>query len=103
VPEHPDDFDVALRTWSAQEEIVREAYAIAAILDLDPALAEEVSTACRGGNATHRSGCCPALRGGQRRARRGAVDSPTGREGCARLAHPSREGSDAPSRLLSSF
>jgi hypothetical protein len=53
VPEHPDDFEVALRTWSAQEEIIGEAYAIVELLDLDPALAEEISGVCRGGKATH--------------------------------------------------
>jgi hypothetical protein len=36
--EHPDDFGVALRTWSAHDKIIREACAITEILDLDPAL-----------------------------------------------------------------
>jgi hypothetical protein len=47
------DFGVALRTWSLQEKIVEESYAITELLGLDPALAEEVSGACRGGNSTY--------------------------------------------------
>jgi hypothetical protein len=36
-----------------QEKIVEESYAITELLGLDPALAEEVSGACRGGNTEH--------------------------------------------------
>jgi hypothetical protein len=53
VPEHPDEIEVALRTWSAQEKIIGETNTIVELMNLDPALAEEVSVACRGGNATH--------------------------------------------------
>jgi len=57
VPEDLDEFDAALRTWSVQEKIIGETYAIVELMNLNPALAEEVSVACRGGvttgNATH--------------------------------------------------
>jgi hypothetical protein len=47
----PDGFEVALRTWSAQEEIVKEARAITALLGLDPALVLQMQAAARGDDA----------------------------------------------------
>jgi hypothetical protein len=67
VPEHPDDFEVALRTWSAQEEIIEEACAITEILGLDPALVDQMHTACRGDGAgvAMREAACDLLVHGQ--------------------------------------
>jgi hypothetical protein len=46
VPEHPDEFEAALRTWSAQEQIVENARAMSTLLYLDPGLVEDLEAAC---------------------------------------------------------
>ena len=47
----PDEFEVALRTWTAHDRNIAEAYAITDLLDLDPALVERMQTAARGDDA----------------------------------------------------
>jgi hypothetical protein len=51
VPEHPDEFDLALRRWSAQEKIMSHA-GIASLLDLDPPLVDQMQIAAGADNAT---------------------------------------------------
>jgi hypothetical protein len=52
LPASLDEFEIAARTWQAHDRIITESYAITEILDLDPALVEEMQVACRGDDAT---------------------------------------------------
>jgi hypothetical protein len=47
----PDEFEIALRTWSAHDKIITESYAIAEIVGLDPVLVERMQREARGDNA----------------------------------------------------
>jgi hypothetical protein len=49
--EHPDEFEIALRTWSAHEKVIAESYTISELLGLDPTLVERMQIAARGDNA----------------------------------------------------
>jgi hypothetical protein len=47
----PDAFERAPRTWVAHDGIIAESYTISDLLDLDPALVDQMQTACRGDDA----------------------------------------------------
>jgi hypothetical protein len=45
VNEHPDDLELVLRKWEAEETIIREAYRISELVNLDPTIAEDLDEA----------------------------------------------------------